>query len=290
MKIARPLTTSKTLEALEILAPLDESTIRAPHSEVDAAERPIPSGAELANKKPAPAGVMTLLGVRVRPEALLAKRFDEIERLVKSGETVHCVFDLDNTLFDTRGRTLHALTVFDRENGTSYAVGLDVRSMGEDGRKTAIGLGLPDDVVERIGVVWDREFWDPANLVHDGLMPSIELVKEAQERGAQVVFLTGRTEDHGFREPTRAQLARAGIDVPDERLLLKPSIEARTAPYKLAQMVAMEATLGFFLTEGRRDMDHLSTSIPGFIGFLLDATFERGGPACAGVPVLPRIF
>jgi len=172
-------------------------------------------------------------------------------------------------------------------------VDLELSQMQEDGRKTAIALGLPDDVVELIGLVWDREFWDPANLVHDGDMaPMLDVVREAQRRGADVVFLTGRTEDHGFRGPTRDQLARVGIDVHDTHLLLKPSLAIRTGPYKEQEMRALgaDAHLGFFLTEGRRDMDHLVATVPGLHAFLLDASFEAGGPACAGVPVLPRVF
>lgn len=297
MKIARAVPeAAKTVAALTKLRELDTSSIHPPASDIDAAERPIPSGSDLAHKQPALAGVATttLFGARLPDaRALLEKRFGEIEQLVQDGEIVRCVFDLDNTLFDTRARTLHALEVFDAENGTSHAVGLDLRSIREDGRKTAIALGLSDDVVERIGLVWDREFWDPANLVHDTLMmPMIELVKEAQRRGAEVVFLTGRTEDHGFREPSRDQLERAGILVDDAHLLLKPSLEERTAPYKEAQMRALDvnATIGFFLTEGRRDMAHLAGVIEGFTGFLLDSSFEREGPRCKGVPVLPSLF
>lgn len=289
---------------------LDESPVRVPSSDVDAAEPPLPSGSDIAHKRASIPGVPSksvrsalldaVSGARTKAldpltdgPKILARRLDEIERLVKSGETVRCVFDLDNTLFDTRGRTLHALRVYDAENGTTYAQGLTNDDMHEDGRKTAISLKLPDDVVEAIGTVWDREFWDPKNLVHDGVIESmIELAKEAQKRGAEIVFLTGRTEDHGFRPHTMAQLERVGLACPDERLLHKPRLNVRTVPYKEQEMrrLAEGATIGFFLTEGRRDMDHLTTVIEGLIGFLLDSTFEEGGPACKGVAVLPGEF
>lgn len=295
--------TSATTATAATTARLDESQLRVPPSEIDAAERPVPTGSDIARKS-APLANVPMQSVRsalfdsvkaaTAPKldgpALLAQRLDEIERLVQSGAKVRCVFDLDNTLFDTRGRTLHALRVYDAENGTSYAQGLTERDMHDDGRKTAIALKLRDDVVEAIGKVWDREFWDPKNLVHDGVIDSmIELAKEAQKRGAELVFLTGRTEDHGFRGPTMAQLARVGLACDDACLLHKPSLGVRTAPYKEGEMrrLASDATLGFFVTEGRRDMDHLSRVIDGFVGFLLDSTFEAGGPACANVPVLP---
>lgn len=157
------------------VALLDPSTVCVPPSDVDGAQAPLASGRDIANPTSALANVKTtmVMGARclalaqpLAGPALLAQRLDEIERLVKKGGDVWCVFDLDNTIFDTRGRTLHALHVFDRENGTSYSSGLDERSMQEDGRKTALALGLPADIVERIGTVWDREFWDPANLVY----------------------------------------------------------------------------------------------------------------------------
>lgn len=285
---------------------LDESQLRVPPSEADAAQRPLPTGSDIARKRAPLANVPTqsvrsalidsvkaATAAKLDGPALLAQRLDEIERIVQSGEQVRCVFDLDNTLFDTRGRTLHALRVYDAENGTTYATGLTERDMHDDGRKTAIALQLRDDVVEAIGKVWDREFWNPHNLVHDGTIDSmVELAKEAQKRGAELVFLTGRTEDHGFRGPTMAQLARAGLACEDACLLHKPSLGVRTAPYKEAEVMrlAEDATLGFFVTEGRRDMDHLSRAIDGLVGFLLDSTFEAGGPACASVPVLPGPF
>lgn len=303
----------QTIAQLDTLAPLDQSSVRVPSSDVDAAERPLPSGGDIAHKKAPLVGVPVknlraalldnvvaarkskapALDPLVDGPKILAKRLDEIERLVNSGETVRCVFDLDNTLFDTRGRTLHALQVFDADNGTTYAQGLTNADMHDDGRKTAIAMKLPDDVVEAIGKVWDREFWDPKNLVHDGLMASmIDVAKEAQKRGAEIVFLTGRTEDHGFRPHTMAQLARAGLACPEGGLLLKPSLDFRTAPYKEQEMrrLADAATIGFFLTEGRRDMDHLTKVIDGLVGFLLDSTFEAGGAACKNVALLPGEF
>ena len=52
-----------------------------------------------------------------------------------------------------------------------------------DGRETAISLGLPDDVIEAFGTFWDKEFWNPDNLVHDVPMQSmVDLIVEAQKR------------------------------------------------------------------------------------------------------------
>jgi hypothetical protein len=311
VKVA-PQVLQKTSRIVEVEQKLDESTVRVPASDVDAAERPLPTGSDIAHKKAPLAGVPSknvhaalldnvaaarksapVLDPLVDGPKILAQRLDEIEALVKSGQPVRCVFDLDNTLFDTRGRTLHALQVYDAEQGTTYAKDLTNADMKDDGRKTAIALKLPDDVVEAIGKVWDREFWDPNNLVYDtNMQPIIDIAIEAQKRNAQVVFLTGRTEDHGFRAHTMLQLERAGLAGSKETLLHKPSLDVRTAPYKEQEMrrLAKDATIGFFLTEGRRDMDHLTKAIDGLVGFLLDSTFEAGGPECKGVAVLPGEF
>ena len=45
-----------------------------------------------------------------------------------------------------------------------------------------------------------------------------------------------------------------------------------------------------FVTEGRRDLDHLKTQIPALACFRLDSSFEETGPACAGIPMLAREF
>ena len=82
-----------------------------PHSHVDDAEpvdAPLGSGAEIARKSAPLPGIATksVLGARMQAlapasgEVALARRLDDIEKMVKAGTRVRCVFDLDNTAID----------------------------------------------------------------------------------------------------------------------------------------------------------------------------------------------
>jgi hypothetical protein len=235
----------------------------------------------------------------------LMDRLDEIEALVKSGQSVKCVFDLDNTVFDTRYRTLHCARAFDAMMGTHFFKDLTVDGVHEDGGATASALGLPDNVVDEFEKFWQREFWLPHNLVHDVPIPAVvELVKACRERGADIVFLPGRAETYvddttghteAFRADTHAQLEAAGIGVEDSALHLKPAVGEPTGPYKarLLNRLREDSVLGMFVTEGRRDTAAIQASVPDPHCFLLKCKFEppvEGPLACAGVPVLPPIF
>lgn len=323
MKVTAPVVSAKTsapVLAESSSAPRqDESAVIVPRSDVDAAEpsRGVEKNALLASstaKSSHPGKLHNALGARmaaITGAALdashshglraLEKRMNEIEKMAKAGVKVRCVFDLDNTLFDTRARTLAAAKMFDEQNGTSYFKDATLDAMKLDGRETAIALGLPDAVIEAFGALWDKEFWNPDNLVHDEVMSSVvEIALEAKRRGAELVFLTGRTErfidkdgvERGFREATRAQLLRAGLPTNDEAIVLKPGLGVRTAEFKEQQLRAYEAegAVGFFITEGRRDIQHVSTTMTELACFLLDSRLEDGGPPCHGVPVLPGVM
>jgi hypothetical protein len=235
----------------------------------------------------------------------LMDRLDEIEALVMAGQSVKCVFDLDNTVFDTRYRTLQCARAFDAMMGTHFFKDLTVEGVHEDGGATASALGLPDNVVDEFEKFWQREFWLPHNLVHDVPIPAVvELVKACRERGADIVFLTGRAESYvdeatghteAFRADTQAQLEAAGIGVEDSALHLKPAVGEPTGPYKarLLNRLREDSVLGMFVTEGRRDTAAIQASVPDAHCFLLECKFEppvEGPLACAGVPVLPPIF
>lgn len=273
-------------------------------------EAPLPSGADIAHRRSplANVAVTNVVGVRAidAGSRALAKRLDDIERMTRDGVHVRCVFDLDNTIFDTRHRTLFCAQEFSREHpeAAAWFTGAGVDAMKVDGRETAIALGAPNDVVEEFANFWQREFWNPANLVHDEpIKAMVDLVNECKNRGADVCFLTGRCDhfvhpqapergDESFRAATHEQLMRAGIDVDDDALALKPMLGVWTPQYKQGQLQAWEqdSEIGLFLTEGRRDLDFLQAQIPALACFRLDCSFEDSGPACEKIPALRREF
>jgi hypothetical protein len=233
-------------------------------------------------------------------EIALEDRLAQMAAQVKAGVKVRAVFDLDNTVFDTRGRTLHVLREFGRLTGSHAFANLELEDMKVDGLETARNIVPPlsQAVLDEVQKFWLLEFWNPDNLVHDIPVPGVlEIIRRCAEAGAEIAFLTGRAEsfiddagrEKGFREQTMAQLARAGIVVDDpDQLHLKPGRDVPTAPYKdtVLGRFKSEGMVGLFLTEGRRDIDHLIQQDPDIACFRLECSFERGGPECKGVPVL----
>lgn len=277
---------------------------------------PLPSGAQLAQRSAPLADVPITTPFRARLAALgasgqsgviaLALRLDEIAQLCASGQTVRCVFDLDNTLFDTRFRTLHAAKEFDRLNGSHWFDGLSeatIDQVGFDGRATAAAAGLPPAVVEAFAGFWKRSFWTPANLAHDRpIAASFELVRAAQQAGAKIAFLTGRAESWhdpnsgaptGFRADTCAQLERAGIDLADCELVLKPRPQDSTPHFKEALLRGWQAQgpIGFFVTEGKIDLAHIAPRLPEAHCFMLGCSIEPNHAVVPPhVPRLPPVF
>jgi hypothetical protein len=293
---------------------LDDTSFHPPHSQSDSVdvEAPIASGAAIAQRTPPPPDAKSTLATQINDakakRALigaraLATRLDDIERLTKLGIKVRSVFDLDNTVFDTRFRTLWCAQEFDRRNNTNYFSQLTeetIDMIGEDGRLTARhpALNLPDDVIEAFGKFWAREFWTPANLVHDRVIPEmLDIIREARSRGAECVFLTGRAEkfnfegetiERSFRADTLKQLndPPASLDVDTKQLFLKPTHKHKTAPYKEQMMRAWseDGEIGFFITEGRRDIAHAKGLLPDLVCFLLQCSFEDDKEKLTNVP------
>lgn len=182
----------------------------------------------------------------------------EIRRITREQPHIKplVVFDLDNTIFDTRTRTLAALKAFDAAHGTSHFADLELADVGKDGRHTATQRGLSDSDVQAVHTHWLEWFWKGSNFMEDHVFTKVErLVKEASSAGAEIVYLTGRV-DH---TSTLAQLRAAGLpDAEPENLVCKPAIGANTGNFKgdwlQAKLDDPGVFLGFFLTEGRRDI------------------------------------
>jgi hypothetical protein len=257
-----------------------------------------PSGADIARRQPPREGlpVFDAVGLRARgprfPDGVkwVEQRLSEIATLTRLGVPVTVVFDLDNTVFDTRHRTLQALRDFDRQGGTHHFDGVSVADVQLDAGRTASKLGLADDVIEAAQAFWKTSFWTPASLAHDApIADMVALVHRARAAGAGVKFLTGRTQP--FHAASLAQLRAAGVDVDDADVVCKPDVATATAPYKEQQMTAwaQQAELGFFVTEGVRDLEHMQSFFRELPLLRLGCSFEDG-EKLAGIPLWPAAF
>ncbi|MBI3182382.1 MAG: hypothetical protein HYZ28_09585 [Myxococcales bacterium] len=230
---------------------------------------------------------------RVDGKAFIRSALADIKERTSRGEKVRVVFDLDNTLADTRARTLAVARAFDRQDGTSHFRGLTLEKVGHDGAETAKAMRLPESAATSFAQYWDREFWKGKNLVHDLPMEeTIRLARSAKSAGAEVVYLTGRIDS--LRRPTVAQLKRLGLpDADSAHLTMKPSVSVRTAPFKAEQLgkwMGEGFHIGWFFTEGRRDIAHLQSALPKVPCVLLDSHFGGEQQVSPRTPVYPSVF
>ncbi|MFO0746515.1 MAG: hypothetical protein U1F43_12695 [Myxococcota bacterium] len=212
-----------------------------------------------------------------------------------SGARTMVVFDLDNTIFDTRPRTLAVARAFDAERGSHWFDRLGPGDVRHDGRATASQAALgpvPPDVVDAFASYWEDAFWRPESFAADlPIACMVAWARAARAVGAELRFLTGRIA--ALHAVSLAALERIGLGVPAPALACKPDLATRTAPWKCAVLAewAREAAIGWFVTEGRRDTARVQAELPAMPCVLLDCSFESPAHAiAAGTPVLDRAF
>ncbi len=247
-----------------------------------------PSALPISTKSRSPLELRVQLSSGVVPSgaAYCEKVIREMEARTRRGEKSVVVFDLDNTSFDTRPRTLAALVKFDEQNGTSYFDQLQNDQVGRDGRETATGLGLPPDVVAKVASFWDKEFWDGRSFAHDVPIKEVmDLAWRAQKAGAQIVYLTGRIE--ALRAPSVDELARGGFPNPDN-VVLKPDLSVKTHAFKAEWLdrAAQSAFLGWYLSDSGREIEGILSNRDALPCVRVDHPLGRDGSGAEPVPVL----
>jgi len=222
-------------------------------------------------------------------ERFLAQQLDALA----PGDIV--VFDLDNTLFDTRPRTLAAATDFDARNVSDWFTALALPMVGHDGRATARNPALPpppEPVVDAFALHWDDYFWRPESLAFDTpLHAVVGWAVAAKARGLDVRYLTGRVAY--LAAASHEALCRIGLEPAPGALLCKPDLSFRTGPWKCDVLATWrrEARIGWFVTEGRRDLACLQAAVPDLPRVLLDCSFESLDIALdPSTPILARCF
>lgn len=247
-------------------------------------------------KAPPVSKVKQLDAIEARPATVDGKAFvkaalADLGVRVARGEKVRVAFDIDDTLADTRVRTLTIAKAWDAANGTHHFDRLTLAQVAHNGFDTAMAMGLPGPVETAFAEHWEKAFWDGANFVHDAPMAGIvELVKQAKAAGADVVFLTGRNQD--LESATIAQLKRFGLDATEANVVSKPP-HVRTVPFKaswLEQSAAEGNHLSFFFTESRRDIAGVQGALPNCSTVLLDSAFGGTEPVRGDTPVYPRAW
>lgn len=147
---------------------------------------------------------------------------------------VAVIFDLDSTLFCVSPRTQHILRSlgeqpeFSSQHGAVAEVlrKIDVLPTDYSVREVLARTSVEPhpEVVEAIRAHWKKYFFSSEFLDRDILYPSAnEYVNHLHELGADVLYLTGRSESL-MREGTIAALRRENFPLfEDTRLMMKPS-------------------------------------------------------------------
>ena len=231
----------------------------------------------------------------------------DVEARVRLGQRCVMVWDIDNTLVDTRYRTQAAARTFaaqwqgKRPPELERLASVKIRDVGRDAAETCRNLGIVDPiVVERFGALWERFFWYGENLHYDRRIgKTADMAWAAWWAGAENRYLTGRVEtlpdgSEGLRLPTLRQLVQQGLpDARSDHLFLKPRYDGyRTPEYKTGQLfdwVKEGLHVASFTTDGTRDISYAQAHGPRLDYFRY--AFPLDGephPLRPGTPVIPH--
>ena len=212
----------------------------------------------------------------------------QIKQRTKGQQKVAVAFDVDNTLFDTRGRALAIGKKFDAINKTTYFKGKSRKQMGNDAKETATLMKMSKDDAKKFGSLWFREFFKGENYKNDTqIRKAVDLAKRAAKAGADVFYVTARTQsEESF---TIAQLQKAGLPTVDADFVVsKPKMKDKTPDYKAAELKRIEGEyeyVGFFVTESRRDIAGIQSKGATVESVLMETKFSGEGKVADDTPV-----
>lgn len=201
-----------------------------------------------------------LLPPAVAPLDALAS---EVSDLARRRKRPVAVFDLDDTLLSTAVRHLRILREFasrpevrSRGPETAWTLGrIEAQVLRYSITDTALAAGVRDpELLKDLRAFWmDRFFANDYLLGDEPLAGAPAFCRDLRERGATVVYLTGR--DESMRRGTLACLSRHGFPDPDgagARLVLKPAFDTPDLEYKheaVARVASWGAVAGAFENE-----------------------------------------
>ena len=155
------------------------------------------------------------------------------------------VIDLDGVLFDTRFRQIRIVQDYARREGLTELMALKPEHFLDWSMSTTfVQLGIPVDrakeLAKQIRPYWEEQFFAPQSVFWDECLPGApRWVNDLQAAGADIVYLTGRTESQ--RSATMAAFERDGFPVDGVELVMKASSKLKDHEYKANALVAIDA-------------------------------------------------
>ncbi len=188
----------------------------------------------------------------------IAERIATRTRLGEPQRTELVVVDIDNTILDSRYRTLEALQRFGRAQNIPELRDLALNDVRIDGASTVAHLELDAKYLglgKAVQAAWMRFFWDPNNLQYDQPIPGVmQWLTRAADAGAQVIYLTGR--DDRLRDKTIEKLRLCGApnsDVTHVRTKT-PGVDTATFKRTALHQLCASASVAFFMSDSRREL------------------------------------
>lgn len=150
------------------------------------------------------------------------------------------VLDLDGVLFDTRVRQVRIVREYARLNNASSLMDIQVQHFWDWSMTTTlVRMGLPRAVAanysKEMRPFWEEAFFGPRAVLWDAPMPGApEWVLALLNRGARIVYLTGRTESQ--RACTIDSFEDAGFPIKETTLIMKPKASLEDHRFKAAAL------------------------------------------------------
>lgn len=170
----------------------------------------------------------TAWGLEYQP-SILRKTLENVKREVGVGRRPIVVFDLDDTLIDSRERTLRVFHEMARNPGfrsrhpnEATRIGtIRLSDIGYSSEGALRRIGVQDArVLKEAKAYWFKRFFSSAYIADDVPLPgAVHYVRSLWNAGAYVIYLTGRTEET-MGEGTRLNLPKRGFPLGDDRARL----------------------------------------------------------------------
>lgn len=217
-----------------------------------------------------------------RPEVLSEILDNASESVVHGGQPV-VLFDLDDTLIDTRRRSYGILKELarDEEFKSKYAMAayrlewLGYQQVRYQISDTFRDMGISEaEAIEYATNFWAPRFFSNEYAARDMMLAgAADYVRKLHRKGAVIVYLTGRDEPR-MGEGTRESLVRNGFPIGDYRsfLMLKPTAKADDLEFKrsvFAKVRSMGEVVAAFENEPA-NLNAMAAAFPDSLPVFLD--------------------
>jgi hypothetical protein len=228
--------------------------------------------------------------VTYTPE-ILPKLLDHVKKTVALGATPVVIFDLDDTLINTRERNLRILQDFAKQSAIQDAYPKEVKtieSLRLNNLKWTIEATLQNagivnpSFIDKAKLFWASTFFTNKYCLSDEPNPgAVAYVQSLYTAGAKIVYLTGRSIQL-MGSGTRKNLKKLGFPLKGERaiLLMNPTDQQADLTFKQSQIPKIEkmGTIVAYLDNTPTMVNFFQKALPCATIVFLDTINPPGEP------------